>query len=128
MRALRLVLAILLLGNATAFAAETTTRQRARGTATTTLGDGQVISASAELITGFNLTCGGTACTAAIYDTDETTDAPTNALLLFEARAPANDSTYVSFIGAPIRAATGVRAYLDTNALSVTAYTEQATP
>ena len=125
----RLVLALcLVVGMASAHAAEKTVLQRTRGTATTTLGDGQVISGSAEWITGINLTCSATACTGAIYDTDETTDAPTNALLLFEMPAAANASTYVNFIGAPIRATTGVRAYLDTNALSITVYTEQSTP
>ena len=120
-RLLRLLIAVLLVGIAeVSQAAET--RQLTRVSGGIRTGDA-VISGSAGLITGIDIDCGGTACTASLYDSS-TLGGTTNANGVFEGGAAANGNLYVDFSDAPIRTLNGIALVADANIDGVTVYME----
>lgn len=84
------------------------------------------ISGSGEEIVAINVMCTGTACHAALYDSDGT-GSITNSDGIYEAGAAANESSFVKF-DVPIRTTDGVYLVLDGNVNGVVVYTRKLTP
>ena len=86
-----------------------------------------VVIGSSQNMTGVDIDCGGTACTASLYDGTATGDM-TNANGRFEISAAANGTTHIDLMDAPIRFLNGIVLNVDANVDAVVVYTEQATP
>ena len=85
-----------------------------------------VVSGSSEHVTGIMIDCGGSACTASIYDATVLGE-DTNANGTAEFGAAANESKFIPF-DPPLRHANGVLLNVDANVDAVVIYTIQATP
>lgn len=122
-----LLLGLLVIGVSTmADAAPRPELQKAKGGFKTSLAAGVKVSGSAEQITGVSVSCGGSACEVALYDSDE--DGVTNSEGVFELGAAANTTRFIDLSDRPIRTKNGVMAQSDGNESALVVYTTQATP
>ena len=76
---------------------------------------------AAGKVAGVSIDCGASACTASLYDGDETSDM-TNANGRFEISAAANDAEFIDLRELPIQFNTGIVLNVDGNQDAVVVY------